>query len=289
MDLWTLLLLGALTNAAIYSLIALSLVLAYRGSGVINFGVGYVVVFGGLFFANRGTTGWLDLGAAVLVGAGIGIALYLVSVFVAERRGASHAALAVSTLGFGLILEFAAGRLWAKRGFTTPPLVDGSVEIAGVGVSYQRIATVAIALAAFVLVLLLLERTMLGWAMEAVAFKRESAAAYGVNPIVILIVAWSLAGALAALAGSLLAPVTSVSRDVALPLAISGFTAAVIGGLRSVKGALVGALIVAVVQALVIQYISTSYASAFAFLLLLVVLVVRPQGLLGGARTVRTA
>lgn len=289
MNVATLLLVGALTNAAIYSLIALSLVLVYRGSGVINFGVGYVAVFGGLFFANLGARSWLGLVVATFVGAAVGGVLYLVAIRFAERAHAPHAALAVSTLGFGLVLEYAAGQLWAKRGFTTAPLVDGRFHVAGVGVSYQRLLTVVIALAAFGLVLLLLERTTLGWAMEAVAFKQESAAAYGVNPIAILLVVWLLAGALAALAGTLLAPVSSVSREVALPLAIQGFTAAVIGGLGSVKGAVIGAVVVAAVQALVIQYVSTGYASAFAFLMLFVVLVVRPQGLLRGARAVRTA
>jgi branched-subunit amino acid ABC-type transport system permease component len=288
MQTWILLTAGAATNAAIYALIALSLVLVYRGSGVINFGVGYAAVFAGLFFAN-GRGGWIGLATALVVGGVVGLAMYLVAVRMAERAGASHAALAVSTLGFGMILEFAAGRLWAKHGFTAKPLWGGSVSIGSVEVSHQRILTVLVAGACFVLVLLLLERSMIGWAMEAVAFKRDVAAAYGVSPLAVMLFVWLLAGAIAALAGSLLAPVSSVSRDVALPLAIQGFAAAVVGGLGSVGGAVVGAVVVAGLQAVVVQYVSTGFASAFAFLLLFVVLAVRPQGLMGGQRVVRTA
>lgn len=289
MNVTTLLVVGAVTNAAIYSLIALSLVLVYRGSGVINFGVGHVAVFAGLFFANLGTASWWGLLASMVVGGVVAAVLYLVAIRIAECAGAPHAALAVSALGFGLVLEFLAGRVWAKHGFTTTPLWGGSFRLGGVDIAYQRVLTVLLAALAFALVLLLLEKTMIGWAMEAVSFKSESAAAYGVNPVVVLIVVWVLSGAVAALAGSLLAPVSSVSRELSLPLAIQGFTAAVIGGLGSVKGAVLGAALVAAIQALVVQYLSTGYASAFAFLMLFVVLVLRPQGLLRGQRVVRTS
>ena len=278
------LLVNAGTNAAIYSLVAFSLVLVYRGSGVVNFGVGYLAVFAGILFANSGFGGWGALVAALVAGAGLGVLGYLGAVWVGERMGAPHAALAMATLGFGLVLEYFAGVFWAKEGFTGPTLWAGSTTVAGVSISHQRVLTVLLAVACFGLVLVLLERTMAGWALEAVAWRRDTAAAYGVNTGVALVVVWALAGLVAALGGSLLSSVSAISRPVALPLAVMGFAAAVVGGLGSVGGAVVGAVVVAGTEALFIQYVSTSYSGAFAFLLLFVVLAVRPQGIVGQRR-----
>lgn len=277
---------GAATNAAIYALIAFSLVLVYRGSGVINFGVGYIVVFAGIFFANTAGSGWASLGLAVLVGALLGVATYLLAVRFAERAHAPHAALAIATLGFGLVIEYFGGELWARQGYTSDALWSGSIEVAGVSISNQRIFTILMAVACFALVILLLERTMIGWMLEAVAFKPSVAGLYGISTVVALILVWMIAGAVAGLAGALMVPLSAVSLPLALGLAIKGFAAAVVGGLGSVSGAAVGAIVVAFAEAFFIQYVSTDYASLLAFILLFIMIVLRPQGLLGSKREV---
>lgn len=277
---------GAATNAAIYALIAFSLVLVYRGSGVINFGVGYIVVFAGIFFANVGGSGWASMGLAVLVGAVLGVATYLLAVRFAERAHAPHAALAIATLGFGLVIEYFGGELWARQGYTSEALWSGSVELAGVSISYQRIFTIVMAIACFALVILLLERTMIGWMLEAVAYKPSVAGLYGISTVVALILVWTIAGGVAGLAGALMVPLSAVSLPLALGLAIKGFAAAVVGGLGSVSGAAVGAIVVAFAEAFFVQYVSADYAGLLAFILLFVMIVLRPQGLLGSKREV---
>jgi branched-chain amino acid transport system permease protein len=281
---WIQLGIGASTNAAIYSLIALSLVLVYRGSGLVNFGVGYLAVFAGILFANGSGNPWSSLALAMMVGGALGLAAYVIAVLAAERAGASHAMLAIATLGFGLIVNYFAGVFWAKQGFTAQPLWAGSFKLAGTTVTYQRVITVVLALMCFVLVVVLLERTMLGWALEAIAFRRSTAAAYGINTAVALIAVWVLAGMVAGLSGSLLASVAAVSRPLSLSLTVMGFAAAVVGGFGRVGGALVGAVTVAVAQAIFVQFVSTTYATAFAFLLLFAALALRPEGLLGLTR-----
>lgn len=283
---WLQLFVSASTNAAVNALVAFSLVLVYRGSGVINFGVGYLAVFAGIFFANTAGAGVASFLMSLVVGAGIGVLMYAVAVRLAERAGATHAALAIGTLGFGLAIEYFGGFFWEKEGFSAPPLWAGAQRVAGVTISNQRILTILLAILVFILLRLLLERTMTGWAMEAVAFRPSTAGLYGVNPIVVLVAVWALAGVLAAMAGSLRTPVSAVSLGLALPLAVAGFTAAVVGGLGSVSGAAVGAIIVAFSEAIFVRYVSSSYASLFAFLLLFVMIAVRPQGLLGTKREV---
>lgn len=280
---------AAISNASIYALLALSLVLVFRGSTVVNFGVGYLAVFAGIIFANSTITGWFGLLLTLVAGAALGLSMYTGSVLIGERLGAEHTPLAISTLGFGLILNYFAGEFWPKQNFTVAPLWSGSMQVAGVTISYQRILTVILTMVCFALVLLLLERTTVGWALEAVAFKRTAAAAYGVNVLVAMLVVWALAGAVAGLAGALLAPLSSIGRPLSLHLAVLGFSSAVIGGLGSVNGAVLGALVVATTEALFIRYVSTTYASAFSFLLLFLVLAVRPQGILGQSRLVTRA
>ena len=285
------LLAGALGNAAIYALLAFSLVLVHRGSGVLNFGVGHVAVFCGILFANLsgGQGGWGGFVLTLVVGAVVGVAMYGAAIAVGQVRGATTTALAISALGFGMVLEYFAGVFWDKRSFTVPPMWEGSTSVFGAMVTHQRILTILMAAASFVVVLLLLEKTMAGWALEAVAHDRDLAASYGVRVSLSLVAVWALGGVLAAVAGALVAPLSSVTRALALPLVVKGFAAAVVGGVNSTSGAVVGALVVAVAEALFIRYVSTSYAGAFAFLLLFVVLAVRPQGILGDRRLVERA
>lgn len=282
------LLVTALTNAAIYALIALSLVLVYRASGIINFGVGFMATFGGIYFANHAGGGDIvSLAMSLCVGAVVGVLAYVLAVYFGEKRQAPHAAIAISCLGFGLVLDYFAGVFWEKQGFTTPPLWAGRFEIAGVTITNQRVFTVLATLVCFAVVFVLLERTMVGWSLEAVAFRRSTATLYGVNVTLTLVLVWLLAGALAAGAGALLTPIASISKPVALQLAVKGFAAAVVGGLGSVQGALAGAMAVASAEALFVRFVSTTYASAFSFLLLFVVLAVRPQGIFGQQRQVQ--
>lgn len=283
---WLQIFVGASTNAAIYSLIAFSLVLVYRGSGIVNFGVGYLAIFAGIFFANQESTGWFALVLAMALGALLGALTYLLAVVWGERLGASHAAIAISTLGFGLVLDYFARVFWEPQGFTADPLIAGSARVAGVTITHQRMLTVVVALACFGVVLLLIERTTIGWSLEAVAYRPSTASAYGINVLVAMVLVWMLGGAVAALGGSLLAPIASVSRPLALTLTIKGFASAVIGGIGSISGAVVGAIVVAFSEALFIRYVDPSYANAFAFALLFVVLAVRPQGIVGNKRQV---
>lgn len=280
---------GASTNAAIYALIAFSVVLVYRGCRVVNFGVGYLAVIAGIFFANTAGAGWIALVLALGVGAVLGLVMYAVAVRLAERAGSTNAALAISTLGFGLVLEYFGGTFWEKQGFSAEPLVSGAHEVVGVTITNQRILTVVLAVAVFLGLRLLIDKTMPGWAMEAVAYRPSTAGLYGVNPIVVLAGVWLLAGAIAGLAGVLRTPTSAVALTVALPLAIQGFAAAVLGGLGSIQGAAIGAVIVAFADAMFVRYVSSEFASLFAFLLLFVVIAIRPQGILGvGREEVRT-
>lgn len=279
---------GGLTNAALYVLVAFSLVLIYRGSGIKNFGVGYIAVVGGIFFARfgGGDGGWVSLALALILSMAVGAVCYLLAIRPAEQRGAKELNLAMSTFGFGLVLYFVAGIVWPKTAVAAPPLWEGTVAIGAVTVPSQRLLTIVMSVVVLAIIALFLERTMAGWSLEAVAFSQDTAALYGVNVLGSMIVLWMMAGAVAGLSGALVASLSSITRDLALPLAVKGIAAAVLGGLGSLKGAVAGAIVVAAAEVVFVRYISSAYASAFTFLLLFVVLVVRPEGLFGLPRHV---
>ncbi|WP_167042418.1 branched-chain amino acid ABC transporter permease [Salinibacterium sp. ZJ454] len=275
------------TNASIYALIAFSLILVFRGSGVLNFGAGYVATIGGLVFADlfglRG--GWAGVILAALAGAAIGAIVYLLLVRFAMRRKAGHIEIALMTLGVGLVLYYLAGVFWPKRSITAEPLIAGSQQLGNVVISNQRILMVVASIVILGVLILLIEKSPLGWALQAVAFDRTAAGHYGINVTALLLGTWALGGALAATAGALITPTTSISRDLGLPLVLIGLAAAVVGGMGSLYGPLIGAVIVGLSEALFVVYVSSAFAGMFSFLLLLIVLIVRPQGILSG-RTV---
>jgi branched-chain amino acid transport system permease protein len=280
----------ALTNGALYALVAVSINVVYRASGVVNFGVGHLMMFAGIFYANSGTQGgWGPLAATVALGAGLGLLYYVVAVAYGERRGVNHVALALSCLGMGLILNYVAGELWLKQGFRAVALWSGSVVVADVNITNQRIITWILAAVFLAFLLAFIERTMMGRSMEATAHDAELAQVYGVNVLLVGLLTWALAGAAAGLAGAMQGSIASVGRPLALKFTVTGFAAAVVGGLGSVRGAVVGGLLIALAEVFMIRFVTTRYALTMVFMILFVVLAVRPQGVFGYVRGVERA
>lgn len=278
------LLVTTLCNAAVYALIAVSLNIAYRSSGVLNFGAGHITVFVGILYVNQLDPGVVGVALAIVVGAVAGLVGYLVSVAWGLRTGVHHVALSLSLLGFGLVIDFAAGEIWAKEGFSAGNLVDGSVTIGDTTFAAERIVVVVLAALFIVATLLFVDRTMAGNAIQATAIDSELATLYGVRTGVVAVVTWLLAGAALGLAGVLQSSIAAVSLATALPLVIFGIAAAVVGGLGSISKAAAGAVAVALVQTAFIQYVSPRYSVSMVFVLLFVVLVLRPAGLFANAR-----
>lgn len=279
------LLVTTLSNAAVYALIAVSLNVVYRSSGVLNFGAGHIAAVAGIVYVNEISAGPTGIVLTMLGGAVVAVLGYLMAVRWGQRIGIAHAALSLSMLGFGLVLEFFAGELWANEGFTADPLVSGGVSIGSTSFSAERIVIVVLA-AVFILALVVfVERTMVGHAMEATASDGELAGLYGVRTGIVAWVSWALGGAALGLAGVLQSSLAAVSQASAIPLVIFGIAAAVVGGLGSIPKAAAGALAVALVQTAFVQFVSPRYSISMVFVLLFIVLALRPAGLFANARS----
>jgi branched-chain amino acid transport system permease protein len=190
----------------------------------------------------------------------------------------------VSTLGAGIVLQAIATETWGTQTKAFPAIVFEStdyVRVAGVQLSAQLLLAFAAALAVMALFEVGIRFTLLGKAMRATAVDAECARAMGINTRWMISLAFMLSGLLAGLAGILIAPFTGIDPAFGLELMIKGFVAAVVGGLGSSSGALLGGIFVGLLELLVGGYISSAARNGVVFSVLILVLAVRPQGLVG--------
>jgi branched-chain amino acid transport system permease protein len=276
---------AGLTGGAIYALVALGFGVVHNTMGIVNFtqvdfvSLGGMILFSALFAAGAPM-------AAALALAVLGVTLVAVVVEEAGLRPSrteSHLVLIFLTIGLSIISRGLMKLIWGKNRMAVPPLTgEEPVHLAGATILPQTLWILALTAGAIVLLVLFFRRTSLGLAMRAVAANPEAAAVVGLKVWRLKAVSFALAGALGGLAGCLVTPITTLSYDVGVLLGLKGFAAAILGGFGSFPGAILGGLILGLLESLGAAYISSAYKDVIAFVVLLLVLFVRPRGLLGG-------
>jgi branched-chain amino acid transport system permease protein len=287
------LLIGGLTSGALYALVALGIVLVYKATGTINFAHGEFLMIAG-FLAY---TLYVILGMPYLVamvGAVIlGFALGAVAERVAFRplMRANMVSLVLATVGMSFILKGAGRSLWGGRGdyLAFPPLLSPDPIIIGdIILVPQQLVVLAGAAIVMSIFALFFRLTRVGKTMQATADNPKAARLVGVRVEQVHMLAFGVGAAVAGAAAVLMAPITLLYPDIGFSLFIKGFAAAVLGGLNSMPGALLGGLIIGVIESLAGGYIGTSFLEVSAFVVIMVTLIFRPSGLLGSI-TVRRA
>jgi branched-chain amino acid transport system permease protein len=196
----------------------------------------------------------------------------------------------VSTLGAGIVLQAIATDIWGTSTRAFPAIIFEStdyVRLLGVQLSAQHLLAFAAALLVMVLFEVGIRGTLFGKAMRATAADPDCARTMGINTRRMISLAFVLSGLLAGLAGILIAPLTGIDPAFGLELMIKGFVAAVVGGLGSSSGAMIGGIFVGLLELLVGGYVSSAARNGVVFSILIVVLAVRPQGLLGKQREIK--
>lgn len=277
------LVLSGLSNGALYAVVAVGIVLVYRASGVINFAHGELATFC-TFTAWAAWNAGAPIGVAVLVGlvvagvAGVGIETLVIS----RLRNRSHINEVMATVALFLMINGLTLEVFGHTQRRFPTLVNGPrVSILGATLSRQALLIIIFTLVMTGLLTALLRWTSIGVAMRAIAESPESARLIGLPVTFIVRGAWLVAAVLGTAAGVLVAPLVFLNVDMMIGLLIKGFAGAVVGGLTSLYGAIVGALLLGVGESLVSGYISSELATTFTFVVLILALVVRPQGLFG--------
>jgi branched-chain amino acid transport system permease protein len=277
---------SGLSIGSIYALVALGLALIYRSTRILNFAHGDITTAGTfLAFTLLGLKMHFGLAfiLAILFGSALAMAFYRCVLVPAQRREASHLGQIILTLGLGLILQ----GLVSYFGGTVPqsfpfPLSDTKIyRIGEVVISELSLGTFGISLIACLLFYLLVQKTRIGLAMRATSENLPAAQTMGIPTRRILSFSWGLAALLGVIAGLFLAPALLLDPFFMLEPFLKGFAAAILGGLNSLPGAIVGGLILGVGESLAGGFISVAFKNTLAFLIIILVLLVRPEGLLG--------
>jgi branched-chain amino acid transport system permease protein len=280
------LLLNGIALGAAYALAALGFVLVLNATRAVNFAQGDMVMAGGFLAVALG--GWLPVPGIVLLPAvlalmaALGLVVSLVAYLPLKDRPPTS--IFISTIAVGVILQQGANDLFGAAPQAGPPLVgSGFVALGGLVLSRQALATILVAALLVGGLHLLLTRTQTGRRLRAAAQDPEMARAIGVDVTVMSMASFALAAALAGAAGLLLANQYFVTPGAGSDLMLKAYIAVVIGGWGRLGGAVIGALLIALFEVGVAAAVSYPVAEALLYTALLVVLLLRPEGLLGEA------
>jgi branched-chain amino acid transport system permease protein len=275
---------SGLAMGCIYALIALGYAYVWNTMAIVNFAAGEFLTFSAFVFVATFTTSlhlpfWLALLLTALVMAVLG-ALFSRLVFARLQKQRALVAI-IATVGFGIFLKEMARIIYGPEPLLyDSPFGNGVIQLGGLRLPVQQLVIMVIVVLVMILQYLALRYTTIGKVMRATAVDREAAALMGIPVNRVLAGTFAFSSVLAALAGVLLAPLFYVTTEMGTLVGLKGFVAMIIGGFGSVPGAIVGGILLGVLENVGAFTISSTYKDAIAFGLLLVFLLVRPQGLL---------
>jgi len=269
---------------SIYGMVALGFNIIYNATNIINLAQGEFVMLGGMVMISL--TNVLKL--PVILGFFISVGIVTL-IGVAFERGAIHPlknpsvmSLIIITIAGSILFKGVAMFIWGKQTYTLPAFSSGnSICIMGAYLFPQTLWILGIMAAVVVILVIFFNFTMTGKAMKACAFNRRAAALVGINVKLMVLLSFALSAAIGAIAGIIITPVALMDYDRGTMLAIKGFAAAVLGGLGSNIGAIIAGFIIGLMESLGAGFISSGYKDAIALFVLLLVLFLRPSGIMG--------
>jgi branched-chain amino acid transport system permease protein len=283
------LLVSGLSTGSIYALVGLGLMLAYKGTGVLNFAQGefvtlgaYVALFFSLYFA---LPYWAIFLLALVVVAVFGVVFE--RLLIRPLMKAPEFTVVVATLAVSLMIKDGLRNLWPETVSTIPsPFADVSLRFGEIAINAQYLWVIACTIALMGVLALFFTNNIFGKAMRAVAQNRTAARLMGIRVDRVFPATFAISAAIAALAGVLIAPLNGIEPDMGDVL-MKGFVAAVIGGFNSLLGCVIAGFLLGVVETFGGAFIGGLFKDVTAFALLIVVLLVRPHGLFGQAEARR--
>ena len=277
------------TVGAVYALVALGFTLIYKASDVVNFAQGEFVMLGGMTTVFLGLAGVpLPIAAlfAVIATVAVGVALHRFAI--EPARGADSVALIMITIGASIFLRGSAQIIFDKRFHSLPTLFGSDpIRFGGAAILPQSLVVLFGAVVIVVLLWVFIDRSLLGKAVIATAANRLAARLVGIDTRFIVGLSFAVSAAIGAVAGILVTPITLTSYEVGTLLALKGFAAAMLGGMGNAIGAVVGGILLGLLEAFAAGYLSSQYKDAVAFVVIVAVLFAMPQGLFGRAEVDR--
>jgi branched-chain amino acid transport system permease protein len=283
-------LLSGLATGAIYSLIGIGFAIIYNSTGIINFAQGEFVMLGGMLTYFFLSVVQFPLLVAMLLAIVLTTAVGVLFERLAIRplKNASPLILVIITIGGSILIRGLAMLLWGKDTHVLPMFSGNEpISIAGATLLPQHFWIFGITLLVMIINRCFFYHTISGKAMRACSHNRRAASLVGVDVKRMVFFAFAISSAMGSVAGIITAPLTMTSYDVGIMLGLKGFCAAIIGGMSSGIATVFGGLLLGVLEALGAGLISSGYKDAIAFIILLLILFVRPQGLFKKAETER--
>jgi branched-chain amino acid transport system permease protein len=279
--------LSGLTTGSTYALIAIGFSLIHNSTGIVNFAQGEFVMLGGMFMVTFYSFLKLPLALSffLTVFSVAAIGMLLERGPINRARSKEILILVMITVGASISIKGLSMILWGKNPMTLPAFSgEDPLIFFGAAIMPQSLWIFGITLFVVVILNYFFRGTLTGKAMRAVAASRRTAMLTGIPVDRMILLSFILSGALGAVAGIILTPITTTSYDVGVMLGLKGFSAAILGGYGSMPGAILGGLLLGVLESLAAGLISSEYKDALAFVILLTVLFFKPSGMLGKGR-----
>jgi len=269
---------------AVYALVSLGFVLLIRAASVVNFGQGEFSMLGAyllvVFFNILGINYYVSIVLSVVIMAGFGLIFAYTTYWPLRFRGGLP--VIISTIGASIFLQNMVLWIYGPSSVQIDGLFDSDgIQVGEVFLASQYLAIIVLAALLVLMQYLIFEKTLLGKKLQATSQDKEMASLLGIPVVTMIMITFAYSSALGGFAGILVAPILFVSVNMAGIITLKAFAANIIGGYGSIPGAILGGLALGVAETLGAAYISVPYKDAFAFLMLLAFLMVRPQGLFG--------
>lgn len=277
------LVIGGIATGCIYGLVALGFVLIYKATEGVNFAQGDMMMLGafvalGMVNSEFGALPFIPgviLAAVIMGGVGYGVDRFVVR----QIFGQPHFALVILTIAMGFVFRFVAGAIW---GFTPlvleTPFAGNTLNLGGIIIGYEDLTTIVVTALLTLALWAFFQFTKLGLAAQAASQNQMAAYIVGVPVHRVNSMIWALSGAVSTIAGVLYASKGAIDPNIGL-LGMKAFAAAVIGGFGSLPGALLGGILIGVVEPLAARYLPGGFSQMSPYIIMLAVLVTRPNGL----------
>ncbi len=279
-----------LSNGAIYALIGFGFAVIYNSTGIINFAQGEFVMLGGMLTIFFLTVFQLPLAPsiflAVVVSTVVGILFERFAIRPLKDAKPLH--LIIITIGASIFIRGASMLIWGKDTHALPAFSSNNpLYIAGATILPQHLWILGVTCLIIVASRIFFHHSIVGKAMRACSYNPRAAGLVGINVKNMVLLSFALSSAIGSLAGIIIAPLTMTSYDVGIMLGLKGFCAVIIGGMSSGMGTIFGGFLLGLLESLGAGFISASYKDAIAFIILLLILFIRPEGLFKHKETER--
>ena len=278
-------LINGLVLGSMYAIVASGLTLIWGTMKMLNFAHGELYMLGGyvLYFTLMvfGMHPFWAVFLALLVVFLVGVLIERLLIHPLLDKPGWDVTPLVVTLGISIFLQNFALKVWGERFKNVPYFIEGTMETAGFRIAYQRILILVVAATVMFGFWMYVKKSRFGIALRATAQDRESATILGINSHRIYMLTFGISSALAALAATMLAPLFLINPWMGIPPQLKAFIVVVLGGLGSFEGAILGGFLLGTIESLAIVFLSSEWKDVVSFLVLILILIIRPSGFFG--------